>query len=153
MNSDIICESELISRYLDNELNGEELERVETHIAGCDSCRIRLSDYDNISAGLNTPLYSQSDTVANEFENRVIESINRKENSGFRNWKNYLFHKRVLVPGLAASAALMFFTVFNDPAPAGPSAIISSLSGSGSSVMIMETPETRQTILWFNENG
>lgn len=154
MNSDIICESELISRYLDNELDGEELKRVETHIEGCDSCRVRLLDYDKVSAGLDTPLYHQSDVEAEEFEDRLIKSINRKKDSGFRDWKDYLFHKRVLVPvGLAASAALMFFTVFNDQDTAGPSAIISSLSGSGSSVMIMETPETRQTILWFNENG
>jgi anti-sigma factor RsiW len=154
MNNDIICKSELISRFMDNELEGDEFKRVEAHIAGCDSCRIRLSDYGKINTGLNAPLYPQSENVAGEFENRVIEAIKRKENSGYRNWKDYLFNKRVLVQaGLAASAALMFFTVFNDPAPAGPSAIISSLSGPGSSVMIMEIPETRQTILWFNENG
>lgn len=154
MNSDIMCKSELISRYLDNELDGEELKRAENHIAGCDSCKIRLSDYKKINAGLNIPLYPQSESGTAEFENNVIEAIKGKENSGLGNWKEYFFQKRVLVPaGLAVSALLMFFTVFNEPVPTGPSAIISSLSGPGSSIMIMETPETRQTILWFNENG
>ena len=35
----------------------------------------------------------------------------------------------------------------------GPSAVVSSFSGNVSSVIIMETPETRQTIVWFSENS
>jgi len=154
MNSDIICESDLISRYMDEELEGDELERVNAHIAGCDSCRIRLSDYDKIGTGLKSSLYSQPDTMTGEIADSVIESIRKKKRSGLRSWKDYILTKRTLVPvGLAASVALMILTVFNNPAPSGPSAIISSLSGAGSSVMIMETSETRQTILWFNESG
>jgi hypothetical protein len=34
-----------------------------------------------------------------------------------------------------------------------PSAIINSFTGSMSSVMIFETPETRQTILWYKEDA
>ena len=42
-NSEIICDTEQISRYLDNELEKDESVRVKTHIASCESCRSRLN--------------------------------------------------------------------------------------------------------------
>jgi hypothetical protein len=52
-----------------------------------------------------------------------------------------------------AAGLLIFFAYTNFVAKPAyvPSAIIKSFSGSMSSVMVFETPETRQTILWYNE--
>lgn len=153
MTSDIICESDLISRYLDKELDGDGLERVKAHIAGCDSCSARLSDYNKIGADLNSSLCSQSTAITGELVDSVVKSIRKKKRSWLRGWKDYILTKRTLVPvGLAMSISIMAL-IFSSNTPTGPSAIIASLSGSGSSVMIMETSETRQTILWFSENG
>ncbi len=152
--SEIVCGTELISRYLDNELHGDELIRVRTHIAGCESCRARLKSYDKVHSGLNSIISTTPCASSAGLENRVIDSIRKKNKVGSKGWKDVIFSRKILVPaGIAASIILMFFTFYNNPAPAGPTAIVSSLSGSGSSVMILETPKTHETILWFSENG
>ncbi|MGD9158821.1 MAG: zf-HC2 domain-containing protein [Desulfobacteraceae bacterium] len=153
-NNKIICDAELISRYLDDELEKDESVRVKTHIAGCESCRSRLSDYGKIGADLNSLILAQPGASTGLVEDKVLESIRRKNNTGLKGWKDVILSKRMMVPvGLAASIMLMFLTFFNNPAPVGPTAIVSSFSGSGSSVVILETSETRQTIIWFGENG
>ena len=153
-NSEIICDTELISRYTDGELDENELAGIKTHIADCVSCQARLEDYGKISIGLNSLIESQPNISAVALEDKVVEFIRRKKNTGFNGWRDVIFSRRMLVPvGLAASIILMFMTFFNNTAPVGPTAIVSSLSGAGSSVVIMETTETRQTIIWFSENG
>ena len=153
-NSEIICDTEQISRYLDNELEKDESVRVKTHIAGCESCRTRLSDYGKIGADLNSLILTQSGASTGVVEDKVLETIRRKNNTGLKGWKDVILSRKMLVPvGLAASIMLIFLTYFNNPAPVGPTAIVSSFSGSGSSVVILETAETRQTIIWFGENG
>ncbi len=152
--SEIVCGTELISRYLDNELHGDELIRVRTHIAVCESCSTRLKGYDKIHTGLNSIIHTIPGESLAGLENRVVESIRKKNKVDSKGWKNVVFSRKMLVPaGIAASIILMFFTFYYNPAPAGPTAIVSSLSGSGSSVMILETPKTHETILWFSENG
>lgn len=154
INSEIICDAELISRYMDNELNVDELASVKTHIAGCESCRTRLREYAEINAGLNSFVQAQQGIPAGQLENRVLGAIGRKTSRKIKGWKNLILSKRVLVPvGVAAAAVVIFFTNFDNRSPIGPTAIVSSLSGTGSSVMILETAKTRQTILWFSENG
>ena len=152
--SEIVCGAQLINRYLDNELHGDEFIRVRTHIAGCESCRTRLKDYEKIHSGLNSIIHTTPCASSVELENRVIESIRSKNKVGSKDWKDVIFSRKILVPaGIAVSIIWVFFTFYNTPMPVGPTAIVSSLSGSGSSVMILETPKTRETILWFSENG
>ena len=62
---------------------------------------------------------------------------------------------RYTIPATVAAGLLVFFGYAHflaKPAPV-PSAIINSFTGSMSSVMIFETPETRQTILWYKEDA
>ena len=153
-NSEIICETELISRYVDNELDSDELVRLKAHISDCDSCRKRLDDYGRIGSGLNSLIQLYQDTATRDLEDKVVESVRRKSNVGFRVWKDVILSKKMLVPvGLVASVIMMFMIFFHNPSPVGPTAIVSSLSGSGSSVVILETTGTRQTIIWFGDNG
>ena len=153
-NSEIICDTGLISRYIDNELDGNELVRLKAHIDGCVSCQARIDDYGKISIGLNSLVETQPDMPVRALEDNVVESIRKQNNAGLKDWKSAIFSRRMLVPmGVAASIILMFMTFFNNTSPVGPTAIVSSLSGGGSSVVIMETTETRQTIIWFSENG
>lgn len=144
----------MISRYFDGELGGDESLRLKGHISGCESCRTRLDDYGKIGAGLNSLISTRQGVSTRSLEAKVIESINRKNSAWLKGFKDVIFSKKMLAPvALAASVTLIFMTFFNNPAPGGPTAIVSSLSGAGSSVVIMETTETRQTIIWFSENG
>ncbi len=151
--SQTICGTELLSRYFDGELDGDDLKKVKSHIDSCDSCRNRSSEYAGITAGFDSLL--SADFIGDDrvIEEKVIASI-RKKSSRSAGWKNFIFTKRSLVPaGLAASVMIIFMAFFNTPAPTGPTAIVSSLISNGSRVSILETPETRQTIIWISENG
>ena len=56
----------------------------------------------------------------------------------------------------AAAVALLVFLIYNPFQPAlssGPSAIIDSFTGQVKSVMILETPQNRQTVIWYSEES
>jgi hypothetical protein len=149
----MICNIEMISRFMDNELHGDELLTVERHVASCESCSKRLKDYGKIRSSLNSFIDTRELTSTQEIEAGLIDRI-RQNGSWLTGLTDFIFSKRVFIPaGLAASIVFMFMVFLNNQAPTGPSAIISSLSGTGSSIMIMETSKSRQTILWVKENG
>jgi len=151
--NEIICGTEMISRFMDNELHGDELLTVQSHVASCESCRERLNSYGKIGEGLNSLISEKRWSAGQEMEARVIERIRQKEGR-LQGLIELIFSKRMFIPaGLAVSLGFLFMVFLNNQAPSGPSAIISSLSGTGSSIMIMETSKSRQTILWVKENG
>jgi hypothetical protein len=77
----------------------------------------------------------------------------RKEIPWWIQLRAFLVSKRCLVPATALALAFLFFVLLQPPASvSGPSAIISSFQGDVASVMILETPESHQTILWISES-
>lgn len=152
-NSEIACSAEMISRFMDNELHGDDLSTVQRHVQSCESCRERVDSYSRISSGLKSFINEQTWASGQEIETRVIDRI-EKTNSLSQWVKDIILSKRVFIPaGVAVSLSLASLIFFNNPVPAGPTAIVSSLSGTGSSIMILETNKSRQTILWVKENG
>jgi anti-sigma factor RsiW len=151
---DPLCDPVLISRFFDGELGAEEYDRVAGHVKDCPACRKRLEELGILSKDMRSFLTGSRPETSPELEQKLLEAIREKEIPWWVKMKEAFFSKRVLFPaGAVASAVLIFFSLFYTPAPSGPSAIVTSLSGSGSSVIIMETPRTRQTILWFDEKG
>ena len=57
-----------------------------------------------------------------------------------------------VLSGIYRGRVFFIYTHFIDKPMPVPSAIINSFTGSVSSVMILETPETREIILWYNED-
>ena len=147
------CDSELISRFYDGELEKEEYTRIKVHIDSCSECRESLHELETISGRIRdhfsgSMLKSQLSDVEDDFMNEILT----RKTSRIRWFMDLLISKKALVPATAFVTILLVFAVFfRTPAPSGPSAIVTSLSGDISSVIIMETPDTRQTILWFNE--
>ncbi len=153
INSEIICDTEMISRFMDNELHGEDLITAKRHVASCEACSKRLDAYGIIGSGLNSFMSAQTWASGQDIEARVIDRIRQKE-TRLQGLLDFVLSRRMFIPaGLAVSLSLVLMVFLNNPAPAGPSAIISSLSGTGSSIMIMETVKSRQTILWVKESG
>lgn len=149
-----ICGTDLISRYHDGELDPQKALEVKTHIDSCPECRDMLSKYVDLTDKMGSGFMRNFAHDNMKIENGFIESITKEKKNLWERWTDLVFTKRILIPaGIAASLAVLFITFSLDNSPAGPSAIIKSISGSGSTVMIMETTETHQTILWFNENG
>jgi anti-sigma factor RsiW len=147
------CNPELISRYYDEELGQIERSQVESHILECPSCRQVLEDLKGISARYRDYLANQSAGIDGEgVERHVLGEIRRRKAPWWFKAKEALSLKKALIPATATAVmALLLFVVLRAPVPDSPSAIVSSVSGNVSSIIILEAPETHQTILWFNE--
>ncbi|MCB2147106.1 MAG: zf-HC2 domain-containing protein [Deltaproteobacteria bacterium] len=150
------CDEILIVRYLDGDLEAGEKERMETHIEACRQCRRQVVALRAFSQDLRLRVHHATDSV--DFvalEKQVLNKALRQYRSrgGF---PRFIASLKYILPATVTAGVLLFFVYSNfvaRPAPVPvPSAIINSFTGSMSSVMIFETPETRQTILWYNED-
>jgi len=151
------CDQEQLSRFHDGELSPQDSRQVEAHLKHCPDCRFMLADFDRLGQltrrHANQALAAiDTDTMAQRILTRVHKS--REASAGWRNW---LKPGRLLIPVTVAALALAIFIIprpFNNvPEGEAPSAIINSFTGSVTSVMLFETPNTHQTIIWFNEDS
>ena len=148
------CDEALVDRYLDGDLAAEEKARMTAHLECCPECRRQVAAMTAFSKGLRDRVelaVESVDFVA--LEKDVLTKALRQHRSrgGF---STFVASLKYTIPAAVTVCLLLFFAYpafMNNPAPV-PSAIINSFTGSVSSVMIFETPETRQTILWYNED-
>lgn len=147
------CDPVMVSRFFDKELDPTDDASIDRHINSCRSCRQMLDDIKTLSKEIREHLTEIRDTDCTSIEKSLLAKICRKKTPFGERVKEALFSKKVWIPvAAAASLLLVFFTMFQTAGVNGPSAIIASLSGDVSSVVIIETPRTHQTILWFNED-
>ncbi len=147
------CDEQLIYRYFDKDMDPEENARFQNHLGVCKTCSMQLEHLKNQAEALADRINEESEKADfYALEKKVLGEIRRK-NRSFFNWKDVLF-KKIYVPATVAVAmtVLVSFYYFYMPLYSPPSAIINSFTGEFSSVMILETPETKQTILWINED-
>ena len=148
------CDENRLIRALDDGLDAAEKERLERHLETCRSCRRHLSALTGFTQELRSRIDRAADTVDfTALEKDVLTKAlrqHRPRHSG----GGMLTALKFGLPAVATACLLLFFS-YNQMAgnsAAVPSAIINSFTGSMSSVMIFETPETRQTILWYTED-
>ena len=151
---DITCDPALIGRFFDRELGLDEDALVGRHLKNCPSCQKELRENEVIStlfkAGLDDQL-SQIDL--SDLEPRVLELIQRNGVPWWKKLRNMFLSKRFLVPATAMAIILLFFSLTRQPVPVSESsAIIDSFTGETSCLIILETPRSRQTILWFGDD-
>jgi len=150
------CSLELLDRYYDGEISPDESKAVTDHLDGCPVCRKRLAARRTVTESVRAVAdEAVSRTDFRHLDQKVLDRIAVRRTPFLSQLKNMRFSWRFYVPASAIAAILMvFFTVFlRQPADVGPSAIINSFAGKISSVMIIETPESRHTILWFSEES
>ncbi len=148
------CDPGLLNRYLDGELEHNEIKTIQDHVALCEDCREVLKRNRLFAGALKSAVArEQSGINFDALATRVLMQRSRRPSD----WKIRLLErvrlKRFYIPAVSfATAMILFFVVYTpETVPTSPSAIITSFSGEISSVTIMETPNNRQTILWFNE--
>jgi len=147
------CDEILLDRYLDGDLEAGEMAQIEAHISGCLECRRHVSTLATFSQSLRDRVKHATDSV--DFvalEKQVLNKALRQYRSR-GSVSRFIASLKYVIPATVTAGLLLFFAYSNyvlKPPPA-PSAIINSFTGSMSSVMIFETPETRQTILWYTE--
>jgi anti-sigma factor RsiW len=148
------CDEMLLDRYLDDDLDTIDKAQVEAHVARCRQCRRQVAALQAFSQKLRDRVQHAADSVDFvDLEKQVLNKALRQHRfrGGFSRFVDSL---KYTLPATAAAGLLLFFAYSNyviQPPPV-PSAIINSFTGSMSSVIILETPETRQTILWYNED-
>ncbi len=147
------CDPTLVSRFYDGELGPERHDRVRAHIKRCPQCGKMLEELKTLSEHVKTYIIGdQLKSRSISLEDRVVDKIRKEDSAPWEKIRSALSLKRTWIPAVAiASLALVFFTLLRTPGIPGPSAIITSLSGDTTSVIIMETPDTGHTILWFTE--
>ena len=148
------CDPDLAGRYFDGELSSEEKARFEEHLETCPSCETSLRGLRTLSDRFRIEMeraVARADFAA--MENRFMKEIHPRRRSWPASLKALLWSPKVLAPAAAVAVALaLFFRIFSPSLPAvGPSAIINSFTGEVSSVIIIETPESRHTIVWYTE--
>jgi len=148
------CDDALLIRYLDGDLGSDEEKRMEDHLLGCETCRRQLVFFADFSQDFREHVQRETDGVDfSPLEKEVIHKALYQRRLK-RGPSNFIASLRFVVPAVAVACLLLFFgyTRFMvDQGTTPPSAIINSFTGSMTSVMIFETPETRQTILWYHE--
>ena len=107
------CDSELISRYYDEELDQVERSQVESHILVCSSCKKILEELKAISSQYGAHLARQSVGVdTRETEERVLDRLRRAEAPWWVKVKDTFFSKKILVSATAtACVALLLIAV------------------------------------------
>lgn len=148
------CNDVLLNRYLDGDLDLDEKKRLAAHLDDCQPCRGQLAAMSNVARELRERVQQATDAVDfTALEKTVInEALRQRRSRG--GWATFVASFKYTIPATVTAGLLLFFghSHFMAQSAPVPSAIINSFTGSMSSVMIFETPETRQTILWYNED-
>ena len=146
------CNDSLLYEYIDGELSAPETATVERHLKNCPACRRHVRSMMTFRENFRSRV--ERKTAAVDFSALekavVIKALKKHRHQNRSGWVNAL---KFAIPTLATAGILLFFAYSHllvDATPM-PSAIINSFTASSSSVMIFETPETRQTILWYTE--
>ena len=148
------CDDVLLSRYMDGDLDAGAVDQIKAHLASCRQCRSQLAAMAALSTDIRDRILHASNTV--DFvalEKQVLNKAlhQRRDRGGF---SGFMASLKIVIPAAVTASLLLFlaYTHYVVPKASAPSAIINSFTGSMSSVMIFETPETRQTILWYTED-
>ncbi len=155
----IKCDQNLVDllydQELDQELDEREVVRLKEHLETCPSCRQAMKENQALSKVFNAGFANVVlNTSLENIEDRVMDKIQSRSLPWWRKIPDLLTPKRMLLPATALTALLVVAILYypgsrslND----GPSALVSSLGGETASVMVFETPNTRHTIIWFEE--
>lgn len=149
------CHPTTVSCFYDKELDSETYTRVKAHIDTCPECGKQLSDLIALSEHVRGPLaHMAAGSLPTGIEDNVLSAIRKKQRRWWENARELLFSRKILIPATAlVSLSLLMFILLKPPSVSRPSAIITSLSGDTASIIILETPETGHTILWFTEDS
>ena len=149
------CNPEEISRYLDGETNPADSRRIEEHLQSCSKCRGKLTQLRETGDILRLTVQTAGSGVDfQRLEQQIVTAARQSPPQRDRLLES-MFSWKLALPAAAAVVLLMIFIYkpFQPSLTAGPSAIIDSFTGQVKSVMILETPQNRQTVIWYSEEN
>ena len=148
------CNDGLLCRYMNGDLLPAEEAHIKNHLDGCPQCRQQVAAMNRFSNDFCDRVQQAAEDVDfTALEKSVLnKALRQRQPRGAL--ASFLASLKYTIPATVTAGLLLFFgySHFMPEPVSAPSAIINSFTGSMSSVMIFETPETRQTILWYNED-
>jgi hypothetical protein len=148
------CDSILLSRFFDGEIGLDEQRRLNRHLKECPECRKDLRDYTTLSRVFKKGLEEELEKVDfNRLEASLLARTATKKISRLTKFQDLFVSRKLLIPAATFAAVMVIsltIALYFAPSPR-PSAIIKSFTGDISSVMIIETPASRQMIIWYKE--
>lgn len=146
----------LLNAWMDNELDSDEHAMFDDHLKECPACQKEAMSYGQISSLITKNIEQAAEnTNFGPMEQRLFDALEKRNKPWWIRLACFMGTGRVLIPAGTLAAVLLVFFFSMQPAARipGPSALISSLSGDYASVMIMETPNEQQTIIWIQETA
>ena len=155
--------SELLEKYLDQELTDQEKALVEGHLFDCSSCRDSLKSMEELSHVMKV---SPFEIAREEHYDRVWLKVKREIRSEekhswwevFRSWfwLPTLHQKRVWIPAVAAALVLIFITVplLLKKSPSLPAEFgVEYVESTTNNVMVYEVEQSKVTVIWLFEGS
>lgn len=152
----------MLSQFVDNALPSQITRTLEEHLTSCPACQQTVKKYQNITNQVVNGIQRHSNRMNDtEIEKNLLIKI-RKENAK-KKWNfsylngfiDFIKVKKIYLQMASFAAILLLSMAFlQDQRPAfhTPSAIVNSIDGEMASVMILETPDRRHTIIWYKES-
>jgi len=151
---------EMISRFVDNELDETEHNAFIRHKAQCPDCCAVEAQFRQTDHIFEKQAEAMAEKLLKDAPEIFIKIKDRGHPPGIRG----IIQRKV--PGTPAILGMLSIAVVaiimtlapwrHGTLPTGgvvpsPSAVVNSVDAYGSSVMILETAETHHTIIWFSE--
>lgn len=149
-----IYDEKTISKFVDNELSAKTNKAISKHIETCPICKNIAEQYIHLSDAFVQSASKQVDKIDTDLLGQnVIKLIKRKENGFFKKVFDY-FSPKLYLKIASVIAIMVVSLIYFQTQPTDtiiPSAIVNSVDGNVSSVMIFETQKSKHTIIWFSE--
>jgi anti-sigma factor RsiW len=149
------CDPNLLELFFDGELDEEAYLALYEHATHCPSCRKAVEENRSVSRLVRAGVMKEvSRAGLEQLDAAALVRSHKTDRSVWWRGGDIVFLKpRFWVPATAAVVAAFFFLTFFNPVPTvfEPSALVQSLKGEVASVMILEIPGSRRTVLWFEE--
>ncbi len=143
-----------ISRYIDSELPRHQLRQIRQHLDTCPACRDLAAQFRDVTQSFKELAELPGVVIDPAPLYRTMKKAGKKT---ARPWTGRFFNKpvRLFLAAAASIATLFFISVYSlkheGTAISGPSAIVTSINTDYTAVMILETPDTHHTIIWYSE--
>jgi len=148
------CNVEKVYQFADGELAERQKEAVQDHLDQCAHCRGILHHSRQLTA-----LYQQFSRTRASRSSRASVATGplgrvRPDKRPWRRRLQAYFPKWVTVPLVTALLLMVLaFPWLLKKNVKEPSAIITSLTSDSGSIMMFETPVSKQTVIWVAENS
>lgn len=151
---------EMISKFVDNELDEKEHNAFIRHKAQCPDCCAAESDFRQADIIFKQQADAMAEKLLKDAHEIFIKTEESDHPPGIKERIQRRLPSTPAVFGmlsLAVVVGIMTLALWQqDIRQTGrivppPSAVVNSVDAYGSSVMILETAETHHTIIWFSE--